>query len=206
MEGAVSWGRLFQRDGCFIAIDAALRQFPRTVTDVIAASGPGGLSVGGETSFASWSAMRPVPPPTAAYPDRHALPRRWRPLPVAPAQQLDVVNQAARYFAHHFSEVIELEVMASSIGVSAEWLDLCFDHCRGKTPFQALQHFRLSRLFEGIAEHPQSTLQQQVQRCGLASVMGANRLFEELFGIGLAPFRRVCRRAAADRLLHHRRP
>lgn len=150
--------------------------------------------------------MRPVPPPSAASRDRHALPRRRRQLPVAPAQQLDVVNQAARYFAHHFAEDIELEVMASSIGVSAEWLDLCFDHCRGKTPFQALQHFRLSRLFEGIAEHPQSTLQQQVHRCGLASVMAANRLFEELFGIGLAPFRRVCRRAAADRLLHRRHP
>jgi hypothetical protein len=27
-----------------------------------------------------------------------------------------------------------------------------------------------------------------------------------LFGIGLAPFRRVCRRAAADRLLHRARP
>ncbi len=111
-----------------------------------------------------------------------------------------------RHFAHHFSEDIELEVMATSIGVSAEWLDLCFDHCSGKTPFQALQHFRLSRLFEGIAEHPQSTLQQQVHRCGLASVMAANRLFEEFFGIGLAPFRRVCRRAAADRLLHRARP
>ncbi len=180
-----------------------MRQFHRTVSDVIADAAPGGLSVEEEAFFASWSAMRPVPPPTAARADRHALPRR-RQLPVAPAQQLDVVNQAARYFAHHFAEDIELEVMATSIGVSAEWLDLCFDHCRGKTPFQALQHFRLSRLFEGIAEHPQSTLQQQVHRCGLASVMAANRLFEELFGIGLAPFRRVCRRAAADRLLHRR--
>jgi transcriptional regulator GlxA family with amidase domain len=145
--------------------------------------------------------------------DRHGPPRRRRGmaaarpfLPVAPTQQLEVVNRAGRYFARHFAEDIQLEVLATSIGVSAEWLDLCFDHCRGKTPFQALQHFRLSRLFEGIAEQPQTTLQQQVHRCGLASVMAANRLFEELFGIGLAPFRRVCRQAAADRLLHrHRR-
>ncbi|MEY4760023.1 MAG: hypothetical protein RLZZ268_1521 [Cyanobacteriota bacterium] len=144
--------------------------------------------------------------------DPHGPPRRRRGraaarpfLPVAPHQQLEVVNQAGRYFAHHFAEEIQLEVLANSIGVSAEWLDLCFDHCRGKTPFQALQHFRLSRLFEGIAEQPQTTLQQQVHRCGLASVMAANRLFEELFGIGLAPFRRVCRRAAADRLLHRHR-
>jgi transcriptional regulator GlxA family with amidase domain len=161
--------------------------------------------------------MRLVPPPLLTAPsagcgDLHGPPRRRRgvvggrlALPVAPAQQLDVVNRAARYFAHHFAEEIELEAMASSIGVSAEWLDLCFDHCRGKTPFQALQHFRLSRLFDGIAEQPQTTLQQQVHRCGLASVMAANRLFEDLFGIGLAPFRRVCRRAAADRLLHRQR-
>ena len=90
---------------------------------------------------------------------------------MGPAQQLDVVNRAARYFSHHFSEEIELEAVARSIGVSAEWLDLCFDHCRGKTPFQTLQHIRLSRLFEGIAAQPHTTLQQQVHLCGLASVM-----------------------------------
>jgi methylphosphotriester-DNA--protein-cysteine methyltransferase len=148
--------------------------------------------------------MRPVPSPTAFISAGHGLPRRCRSVPVAPAQQLDVVNRAARYFAHHFSEEIELETVAHSIGVSAEWLDLCFDHCRGKTPFQTLQHIRLSRLFEGIAAQPHTTLQQQVHLCGLASVMAANRLFEELFGIGLAPFRRVCRRAEADRQLRQR--
>ena len=83
--------------------------------------------------------------------------------------------------------------------VNGDWLDLCFDHCRGKTPFQSLQHLRLSRLFEGIASQPQITLQRQVDRCGLASVMVANQSFEQLFGIGLAPFRRMCRRAAQDR-------
>ena len=133
-------------------------------------------------------------------------PWRHRPIPINRNQQLDVVNRAARYFAHHFSEEISLEELAHSIGVSAEWLDLSFDHCRGKTPFQALQHFRLSRLFEGIAQQPNSTLQQQVHSCGLASVMAANRLFEELFGIGLAPFRRICRRAAADQLLRRGQP
>jgi len=148
--------------------------------------------------------MRPLSPQAALISAVHGPPRRCRSLPVVPAQQLEVVSQAAHYFAHHFSEQIELEVVADSIGVSAEWLDLCFDHCRGKTPFQTLQHIRLSRLFEGIAAQPQTTLDQQVQRCGLASVMAANRLFEELFGIGLAPFRRVCRRAEADRLLRHR--
>lgn len=148
--------------------------------------------------------MRLVPP-LVAEPPGHRRPR-CRPLPLGRSQQQDVVNRAGRYFAHHFGEEFELEAMAHAIGVSAEWLDLCFDHCRGKTPFQALQHFRLSRLFEGIAAQPHSTLQQQVHRCGLASVMAANRLFEELFGIGLAPFRRVCRRAEADRLLHHSLP
>jgi AraC-like DNA-binding protein len=122
-----------------------------------------------------------------------------------PHQQHLVVLRIARRIAygasHHFSEEIELEAVARSIGVSAEWLDICFDHCRGKTPFQTLQHIRLSRLFEGIASQPHSTLKQQVHRCGLASVMAANRLFEELFGIGLAPFRRVCRQAEADRQL-----
>jgi transcriptional regulator GlxA family with amidase domain len=149
--------------------------------------------------------VRFAPPTTAGCRNRHAA--RWhKPVPIGPSQQLEVVNRAARYFARHFSEEITPEALAHSIGVSAEWLDLCFDHCRGKTPFQALQHFRLSRLFEGIAQEPQSTLQQQVHRCGLASVMAANRLFEELFGIGLAPFRRICRRAAADQRCHQLHP
>jgi transcriptional regulator GlxA family with amidase domain len=103
------------------------------------------------------------------------------------------------YFADHFSEAIELESMAEALGVNGDWLDLCFDHCRGKTPFQSLQHLRLSRLFEGIAAEPQRTLQHQVNRCGLTSVMRANQSFEQLFGIGLAPFRLMCRRAARDR-------
>ena len=120
-------------------------------------------------------------------------------LPVELADQIDLVNQAVGFFAAHFSEAIELESMAEALGVNGDWLDLCFDHCRGKTPFQSLQHLRLSRLFEGIAAQPQITLQRQVDRCGLASVMVANQSFEQLFGIGLAPFRRMCRRAAQDR-------
>ena len=142
--------------------------------------------------------MRPVP--TQAWASRKHQPHhpQVRP-PVALADQINLVNQAVGYFADHFSETIELESMAEALGVNSDWLDLCFDHCRGKTPFQSLQHLRLSRLFEGIAAEPQRTLQQQVDRCGLASVMRANQSFEQLFGIGLAPFRRMCRRAAQDR-------
>ena len=142
--------------------------------------------------------MRPVP-------NQPWVSRKHRPhqpqvrLPVELADQIDLVNQAVGYFADHFSEAIELESMAEALGVNGDWLDLCFDHCRGKTPFQSLQHLRLSRLFERIAAQPHRTLQQQVDRCGLASVMGANQSFEQLFGIGLAPFRRMCRRAAQDR-------
>ena len=131
--------------------------------------------------------MRPVPN------------QPWVSLPVELADQIDLVNHAVGYFADHFSEAIELESMAEALGVNRDWLDLCFDHCRGKTPFQSLQHLRLSRLFERIAAQPQITLQRQVDRCGLASVMVANQSFEQLFGIGLAPFRRMCRRAARDR-------
>ena len=142
--------------------------------------------------------MRPVP-------NQPWVSRKHRPhqpqvrLPVELADQIDLVNQAVGYFADHFSEAIELESMAEALGVNGDWLDLCFDHCRGKTPFQSLQHLRLSRLFERIAAQPQITLQRQVDRCGLASVMVANQSFEQLFGIGLAPFRRMCRRAARDR-------
>jgi len=142
--------------------------------------------------------MRPVPnQPRASR--KHRPHQRQGRLPVELADQIDLVNQAVGYFADHFSEAIELESMAEALGVNGDWLDLCFDHCRGKTPFQSLQHLRLSRLFEGIAAQPQITLQRQVDRCGLASVMGANQSFEQLFGIGLAPFRQMCRRAARDR-------
>ena len=142
--------------------------------------------------------MRPVPnQPWASRKHRPHQPQSR--LPVELADQIHLVNQAVGYFADHFSEAIELESMAEALGVNGDWLDLCFDHCRGKTPFQSLQHLRLSRLFEGIAAEPHRTLQQQVDRCGLASVMGASKSFEQLFGIGLAPFRRMCRRAARDR-------
>ena len=142
--------------------------------------------------------MRPVPnQPWASRKHRPHQPQSR--LPVELADQIHLVTQAVGYFADHFSEAIELESMAEALGVNGDWLDLCFDHCRGKTPFQSLQHLRLSRLFECIAAQPQITLQRQVDRCGLASVMVANQSFEQLFGIGLAPFRRMCRRAARDR-------
>lgn len=124
-----------------------------------------------------------------------------RRVPESLADQWAVVDRVIGYFSEHFQEAIEFETLARLMGLNGEWLDLCFDHCRGKTPFQALQQVRLDQLFEGIASQPQQTLQQQVERCGLVSVMSANHSFEDLFGIGLAPFRRVCRRAAADRQL-----
>jgi len=137
--------------------------------------------------------MRPVPNQAWASPQQRPHPSVVM-VPIALTDQLELVNQAMRYFSDHFTESIELESMAETLGVNGDWLDLCFDHCRGKTPFQALQHLRLSRLFKGIASEPQRTLQQQVNRCGLTSVMSANQAFEQLFGIGLASFRRMCRR------------
>ncbi|MCP9809396.1 helix-turn-helix transcriptional regulator [Cyanobium sp. HWJ4-Hawea] len=122
-------------------------------------------------------------------------------MPETLADQWAVVNRVIGYFGEHFQEAIELEAVALLMGLNGEWLDLCFDHCRGKTPFQALQHVRLGQLFESIVNQPQQTLQQQVDRCGLVSVISANHSFEDLYGIGLAPFRRVCRRAEADRQL-----
>ena len=152
--------------------------------------------------------MRVVPQSAAARSSKPQGPSARRHLPKAPASpppvtlsdQTAVVNEAVRYFGDHFGESIALDAMAATLGVDEEWLDLCFDHCRGKTPYQALQQVRLSRLFDRIAREPQCTLQQQVSRCGLSSVMSANHSFEDLFGIGLVPFRRVCRRAVADRL------
>ena len=112
--------------------------------------------------------MRPVPNLASASRKQrpHQPPGR---LPVALADQLDLVNQAVGYFSDHFSEANELESMAEFLGVN------------------------------GIAADPQRTLQQQVDRCGLVSVMVASQSFEELFGIGLVPFRRLCRRAVQDR-------
>jgi methylphosphotriester-DNA--protein-cysteine methyltransferase len=116
-----------------------------------------------------------------------------------PHHSLEVVSEALRYFSAHFHEEIAMEQVAGAIGISEECLDFCFDQSRGMTPWQALQHHRLNRLFQTVSEQPGLHLRQLIRRCGLAGTPGAVDSFEETFGIDLTLFRRTCRRAAADR-------
>ena len=116
-----------------------------------------------------------------------------------PQRSREVVGNALRYFSEHFREAIAMQEVAEAIGISEECLDFCFDQSRGMTPFQALQHHRLNRLFQRISEQPGQQLGQAIRQCGLPSTGHTVTAFEEAFGIGMTPFRRTCRRALADR-------
>ena len=121
-------------------------------------------------------------------------------------RRLDVVSRANAYFARHYPEPIEMVALASHLGVSEPCLSFCFHHCRGKTPQQALQTYRLSQLYRVITNEPAASLQVQVQSCGLPGVHQTDALFEDFFGINLASFRHTSRRAQADRSLRALHP
>jgi transcriptional regulator GlxA family with amidase domain len=118
-------------------------------------------------------------------------------------QRQALVSEAIDYFSIHYGEPIRIAGVASQLGVSEGCLALCFDHCYGRTPWQALQQLRLNRLFEAIASRPSAPLEQTVGLCGLLPVTEANRAFQQAFGIDLGSFRRTSHRASEDR--HFRR-
>jgi AraC-like DNA-binding protein len=125
---------------------------------------------------------------------------------LGPEARQRLVHGATRYFGTHYAEPIRIDAVATRLGVSEGCLDLCFDLCRGRTPWESLQQLRLSRLFEAISAQPTQGIETQVQRCGLLPVTEANQAFQRAFGIDLGAFRHSCRRAAADRIFRRSHP
>lgn len=111
----------------------------------------------------------------------------------------EIVEAATRYFEAHYGEPIATGDVARHLGISEGCLASSFDQCRRRTPFEALESFRLGQLFQRVREHPTDSLATQVRQCGLPALARTDRLFEANFGIGLAPFRHTSRRAAEDR-------
>jgi AraC-like DNA-binding protein len=125
---------------------------------------------------------------------------------LAPEARQRLVSGATSYFGTHYAEPIRIAAVASRLGVSEGCLALCFDHCRGRTPWESLQQLRLSRLYEAIASRPADPLELLVRHCGLQPVTEANRAFQKAFGIDLGSFRRTSHRAAADRRFRRTHP
>lgn len=117
----------------------------------------------------------------------------------SPRHSQEIVAAATRYFEAHYGEPIAPHDVAQHLGISESCLANCFDQSRRRTPFEALESFRLAQLFQRVREHPTDSLATQVRQCGLPALARTDRLFEAHFGIGLAPFRHTSRRAAEDR-------
>jgi len=151
--------------------------------------------------------MAPPPPPA---PGRRHPPRGGEAPPEPPAlgreERRALVSQATAYFARHYGEPIQIGRLATDLGVSEGCLALCFDHCHGRTPWQALQQLRLNRLYDAIARQPGDPLERLVSHCGLLPVTEANRAFQQAFGIDLGSFRRTSHRAAEDRRFRRSHP
>lgn len=120
--------------------------------------------------------------------------------------RLAIVSQANAYFSRHYPEPLVIVDVARSLGVSEACLGFCFRHCRGKTPLEALQTYRLSQLYRAITEAPAANLLAQVLACGLPELAQTNVLFEDFFGVNLANFRHTSRRAQDDRQFRAQHP
>lgn len=151
-----------------------------------------------------------MPPPPPRAPGRRHPARGGEPHPEPAALGRDerraLVRAAIAYFTHHYGEPIQIAGLASELGVSEGCLALCFDHCHGRTPWQALQQLRLNRLYEAIARQPGDPLEGLVSHCGLLPITEANRAFQQAFGIDLGSFRRTSHRAAEDRRFRRSHP
>jgi methylphosphotriester-DNA--protein-cysteine methyltransferase len=121
----------------------------------------------------------------------------------SPALSRLVVGQALGYFALHFRRPIAMAAVADALGISEACLDFCFDQSRGMTPYEALQHHRLNRLFAAITRQPRRSLTRAILACGLKRSADTLTRFEATFGIAMPLFLLTCRRAEQDR--HFRR-
>ena len=121
----------------------------------------------------------------------------------SPALSRLVVGQALDYFALHFRRPIAMAAVADALGISEACLDFCFDQSRGMTPYEALQHHRLNRLFAAITLQPRRSLTRAILACGLQRSAETVSHFEDTFGIAMPLFMLTCRRAEQDR--HFRR-
>jgi hypothetical protein len=77
---------------------------------------------------------------------------------------------------------------------------------RGISLSQALQEFRLNKLFAVLTDQPRQGLGHAIESCGLSQTKGVVALFEHAFGIEMPLFMLTCRRAADDRLLRKDHP
>ena len=73
-----------------------------------------------------------------------------------------VVKEALLYFGRHFSDRIEMPVLADTLGTSLGCLVFSFDLIRGITPLQALQEHRLNRLFAALTDQPRQNLARAI--------------------------------------------
>lgn len=117
-----------------------------------------------------------------------------------------VVSDASRYFSQHFSDSIQMQALADSLGTSLRCLTMSFDQIRGITPAQALQDLRLNQLFMALTDHPRQGLARAIRACGLGETLGVKALFEQEFGIDIPLFLHISRRAADDRLFRQQHP
>ena len=119
---------------------------------------------------------------------------------------MQVVADALHYFGQHFRDSIQIPSLAESLGIGLDCLNFNFEQIRSVRPLQALQEYRLNKLFVALTDQPRQGLGRAIRACGLAETTGVLALFEQEFGIDMPLFLLTCRRAADDRLFRLEHP
>ncbi len=126
--------------------------------------------------------------------------------PLACGSPMQIVADTLHYFGRHFRDPIAIGELAQMLRISEDCLDFSFDRIRGMSPAQALQDYRLNKLFADRTDQTRQGLRRAIRACGLAQTAGVLGLFELTFGIDMPLFLRTCRRAADDRLFRRQHP
>lgn len=86
------------------------------------------------------------------------------------------------YIQEHYYELLMVENIASSVGISARECNRCFHRCIEASPMEHLTYFRI-RKAAIMLEETAKTIMEVTEDCGFSSPSYFSKVFRETTGI-----------------------
>ena len=97
--------------------------------------------------------------------------------------------RAKEYISRHLSEPIRVSDIASSVGVSKNYLSQVFSRCEGQPPVEYINRLKLSHLVTVVRKYG-CTLSEAGAQVGICDVNYLSRLFRQYYGMSFTEYMR----------------